>query len=52
MNIRCFLQTRFSSTLFNKTLCRVLVLKHTAEPLKHSAEFFKHLTEVFKLFVL
>ena len=37
MNIWCFLQTRFSSTLFNKTLGWVLVLKHTTEPFKHSA---------------
>ena len=36
MIIRYFLQTRFSKTLFNKTLVRVLALTRTAE---HSNTF-------------
>ena len=36
MTIRYFLQTRFSKTLFNKTLVRVLALTRTAE---HSNTF-------------
>ena len=48
MNIRCFLQTRFSQTLFNKTLCQVLVLKHSAEPFKHSDELYQHSAELLK----
>ena len=38
MNIQCFLHTRFSYTLFNKTLGGVSVLKHSAEPYKRSTE--------------
>ena len=45
MNILCFLQTR---TLYNETLGRVLVVKHTAEPFKHSVELFKQSAELLK----
>ena len=54
MNIQRFLQTRFSWTLFNKTLGQVLGLKHTAEllkPLKENQKLdpeFEQLGWVFK----
>ena len=44
MKIRCFLQTRYSEVLFNKTLSLVFVLKHVTEPFKHLAECLKSLT--------
>lgn len=50
MNIRFFLQTRFSEILFNDTLSQVSVLKQTAEPFKHSVKLFKLMDEFLKPF--